>query len=344
MLPALRMLAAVVMTATLPVLGPVAPASAQLADPGPEPADEIQQVVVISLDGLNPDALARLGETGTPELHGIMERGASTLDARSAYELTVTLPNHTSMVTGRRIARATGGHGVTWNDERLVPRTVHVSAGQRVESVFTSLDAAGLDSALFSTKAKFSLWQRSWPDALGRVELRPGRDRTIARLAARDLLYADRALTFVHLGGTDEVGHELRWMSRPYLKAVREADRLVGGVLAAIEEAGETDETLVVVTSDHGGDPGTRHHSNPALYADYRVPFLVSGPGVLAGTDLYALNPAYRDPGRKRPSYVAKLQPIRNGAVANLVTDVLGLPAVPGSQVNPSQDLDVLVP
>jgi len=59
------------------------------------------------------------------------------------------------------------------------------------------------------------------------------------------------------------------------------------------------------------------------------------------GADLYDLNTDYRDPRQGRPTYAKARQPIRNGTVANLVTDVLGLPAVAESQVDALQDLDV---
>ncbi len=144
----------------------------------------------------------------------------------------------------------------------------------------------------------------------------------------RDIIDDDRAFTFVHLGHTDVVGHASGWMSPAYLDAVRAADGYVGRILDAIASAGETGETLVVVTADHGGRGRT--HSDAAVYDDYRIPFLVVGPDVPAGTDLYDLNPAYRDPGTGRPTYLQKKQPIRNGAVANLATDVLGIAAVPG--------------
>ena len=155
---------------------------------------------MISLDGLNPTALTRLGKRGTPVLHRMMRRGASTLNARTAYEMTVTLPNHTSMVTGRRIAAADGGHGVTWNDDRLTPRTVQAAAGGPVESVFTVVHDAGRQTALFASKTKFSLWQRSWPLALDQyaVELD---NRRLTNAVRRDVRVNDRALTFVHLSG-----------------------------------------------------------------------------------------------------------------------------------------------
>jgi hypothetical protein len=63
---------------------------------------------------------------------------------------------------------------------------------------------------------------------------------------------------------------------------------------------------------------------------------------VPAGVDLYDINPTYADPGRRRPGYAAARQPVRNGDVGNLVLDVLGLPAIPGSELDRAQDLEVL--
>ncbi len=340
----LRILSAALAALLAGVLAPVlagAPATARAdgTGPGPDPTPTVTQVVVISLDGLTPRALTRLGAAGTPVLHRMMRDGAWTLNARTAYELTVTLPNHTSMVTGRQVARAAGGHGVTWNDDRRVPATVQSAAGGPVESVFSTVHATGRETALFATKTKFSLWRRSWPEAVDRYEIRNDADRVLTRSVRRDVIDDDRAFTFVHLGHTDVVGHVRGWMSPMYLDAVRAADAYVGRILDAIASAGETGETLVIVTADHGGRGRT--HANPAAYDDYRIPFLVVGPGVPAGTDLYDLNPAYRDPGLGRPTYLQRKQPIRNGVVANLATDVLGIPAVRGSQVDALQDLDV---
>ena len=39
--------------------------------------------------------------------------------------------------------------------------------------------------------------------------------------------------------------------------------------------------------------------------------------------------------------YGADPQPVRNGDVANLVLDVLGLPAIPDSELDADQDLEV---
>ncbi len=215
------------------------------------PSEAISQVVVVSIDGLNPQAIGRLGARRTPVLHEMIGEGASTLQARSAYELTLTLPNHTSMVTGRRIDAEDDGHGVTWNDDRRQPATVQAAADEPVESVFTALRSAGLRSAVFASKSKFTLWERSWPRAVNRMLIRVD-NRALTRAVSRDLRATDRALTFVHLSGPDGAGHDSGWFSRDYLQAVRSADRNLGRILRTIDRAGEAERTLVIVTADHG--------------------------------------------------------------------------------------------
>ena len=67
-----------------------APAQVPSGDPLPSTSrvsadNAIDSVVAISVDGLNTDALAKLGTTRTPHLHDLMESGASTLNARTEH-------------------------------------------------------------------------------------------------------------------------------------------------------------------------------------------------------------------------------------------------------------------
>ncbi len=294
------------------------------------------RVLAISVDGLNPRALGVLGKARAPYLHRLFREGAGTRNARSQVELTVTLPNHTSMVTGRRIDAARGGHGVTWNED--VPgTTVDGAAGSDVASVFEVVHEGGGSTAVFATKTKFSLFERSWPAAIDRTVIREERDRSVVRAVRRDLVDRQRAFTFLHLGLADATGHARRWMRGAYLDAVATLDALVGSILRTVERHPSLRSLVVVLTADHGGVPGTRRHDDPTRLANYRVPFVVWGPGVDHG-DLYAMNPTFADPGRRRVRF-AGTQPIRNGDLANLVTDLLGLGPVAGSRWNTGQSL-----
>jgi hypothetical protein len=301
---------------------------AQLADS--------ESVLAISIDGMSVAAVRKLGRKQLPNLYKFMKAGASTMNARTEREMTVTLPNHTGMVTGRRIEAATGGHGVTWNDDRLTPNTVQEAAGHDVASVFTAVDAAGGSTALFAAKTKFTLWQRSWPDAIDRTTIDDDNSALADALIAD--LGEDRDFRFLHLSPPDVAGHSYGWMSKPYLRAVRKADALVGRVVAAVNsdpvrKAG----TTILLTSDHGGHGPS--HDNPRLLDDYRIVFMARGSAVDKGVDLYAINPTYKDPGTRRTTYGMRRPPVRNGMVANLALDLLDLPPVADSELDVLQDL-----
>jgi predicted AlkP superfamily pyrophosphatase or phosphodiesterase len=325
--------------------------SSRLADASDPPAtaarakEGVEHVVAISVDGLNPDAIRALGRSGAPALHRLVDQGAGTLNARTERELTRTLPNHTGMVTGRPIL-GPDGHGVTVNEDN--GSTVHASAGRYVASVFDVVHDHGGSTALYSSKDKLDLLDRSWNATHGsrdRVGADDGRDKidrywldterdNVSRLVAR-LGRAPDDLSFVHLAEPDAAGHASGFMSPAYLGAVRAADRQIRRVLSAVSAERLRDRVAVVLTADHGGLGGS--HSDATRAADYTVPFIVWGPGVAPGADLYALNDGGRErPGRARPSYDGS-QPIRNGEVANVVTGLLGLPDVPGSALGRRQ-------
>ena len=139
-----------------------------------------ESVLAISIDGLDASAaVRRLGVQAAAEpLRAGTRAGASTLNARTERELTITLPNHTGMVTGRRIDAASGGHGVTWNDDRRRPTTVQQAAGHDGR-VGLQRGERGRRLRPRSSPARPSsrLWKRSWPDAIDRSIDQAGQPR-----------------------------------------------------------------------------------------------------------------------------------------------------------------------
>jgi hypothetical protein len=301
----------------------------------------VNQVLAISIDGLNPRAIGTLGGSGAPAFHRLMREGAWTFNARTERESTQTLPNHTGMLTGRRVDEKRGGHGVDFNTDN--GKTVHQAAGHYVASVFDVVHDRGGRTAMFTAKKKFRFYSRTWnthgaADRVGkddgrkkidRVTIDANNTRLVGELNA-ELRTKPRQFTFLHISLPDVVGHRDGFMGEEYLAAVRETDQLLGSVLSTIAARPALKRhLLVILTADHGGDGNS--HSDPSQLQNMRVPFMVWGPGVAAGRNLHSLNADFRSPAGTRPTYAGK-QPIRNGDVANLATDVLDLPRVPGSE------------
>lgn len=71
-----------------------------------------------------------------------------------------------------------------------------------------------------------------------------------------------------------------------YLGMIAQVDEAVGRVLAALDELGLAENTLVIYTSDHGGNEGSHRMMDKhyVMYDDVvRVPLVMRGPGVAAG-------------------------------------------------------------
>ncbi|MEM1043545.1 MAG: alkaline phosphatase family protein [Bacteroidota bacterium] len=314
----------------------------------------VQYVIHVSVDGLRPDAVTRqLGSL--PAFSRLRAQGAFTDNARTDATFSNTLPNHTAQLTGRGVS-GPDGHGWTTNTLPAPTATLHSNRGAYVASAFDVAHDHGLRTGLYASKPKFVLYERSYgaehgaPDTTGPDDGRAKIDtfvvdpdtkdlvaRFVAGMQAEPLHYA-----FVHLRDPDAAGHLWGWRLwgwHPYMKAVRYADGHIGTILdAVLADPRLAGRTAVIVTSDHGGSGHSHLKDNPEHYT---VPFYVWGPGVPAG-DLYDLNPETReDPGEDRPGFGAEVQPIRNGAVANLALGLLGLPPVPGSTINTERKLRV---
>lgn len=315
----------------------------------------VAHVIHVSVDGLRPDAITTLGPTNLPNFYRLRTQGAFTDNARNDYDITVTLPNHTTQLTGRGVLGA-AGHAWTSNSDPAPGQTLASNKGAYIAGVFDVAHDHGLRTAEYASKSKFSLFANSWdatngaPDLTGidngrnKIDVYLNMSSTSNLVDALVAVQATQACdyVFLHLADPDAVGHASGWDVTPgsaYCNAVIAMDRLLGRLFTLVDSnALFRAKTLMIVTADHGG-LGT-DHSNPAVREDYTIPFYVWGPGVSAGADLYALNVAARlDPAAGRPLYTDPVQPVRNGECANLTLNVLGLAPVPGATLNAAQDL-----
>jgi arylsulfatase A-like enzyme len=95
-----------------------------------------------------------------------------------------------------------------------------------------------------------------------------------------------RPLDWANPGGASLTCEELATMTAGYYGMVAQLDHAIGRVLAVLDERGLADDTLVIVTTDHGEFLGEHQmiFKGPFGYDSLlRVPLVVRGPGVEQG-------------------------------------------------------------
>ena len=227
-------------------------------------------VVLISIDGLRPDAI---GTFTTPTLERLMLEGSFTLTA-STITPSKTLPSHTSMLTGQPPER----HGVLWNN--VVSADADII---ELPNVFGLARSRGYRTAAFFSKAKFQPLQQpgtlDYSQAPGGWFGRWSSARTAADVS-KHLSTARPNLLFVHLSDPDRAGHSSGWMSAAYGRAVTATDSAISQLLTAADRSFGKENYTVIVTADHGGHDFD-HGSADAL--DVTIPWIAWGRGVKAG-------------------------------------------------------------
>ena len=89
-----------------------------------EETQKAEYVIMISCDGLRPDAVEFLGPKWAPNFYRLINEGAHTHNARTDFDYTITLPNHTCMLTGRGVIGETG-HAWTENNNPKIGQMIH---------------------------------------------------------------------------------------------------------------------------------------------------------------------------------------------------------------------------
>jgi predicted AlkP superfamily pyrophosphatase or phosphodiesterase len=257
------------------------PVVASAADSTATPVARVSKhVVIVSIDGLRPDAIAAYG---AKNLQRLMREGSYTLQAQTILP-SKTLPSHTSMLTGVDVE----DHGINWNSDQTDDHG-HVD----VPTIFALAKQAGYTTAAFFSKTKFH--HLEVPASLDHVRSPQGGlltsrftwERTVGMVEDYLEHTADAPnLMFVHIGEPDYAGHLFGWMSQIYGVAVRQADQAIGEILDEANDRFGAGNFTIIVTADHGGH-GRNHGSEDAR--DTTIPWIVWGQGVQQAAALPAV-------------------------------------------------------
>lgn len=220
----------------------------------------IKHVIIITYDGMRADAVEAAPMTN---LLAMMQAGAYSLTART-INYAVTLPAHASMLSGMCQSK----HGVGWDV------TTYYKGYSKGVDIYDLAHAAGLKTVMIVNKEK--LRQLAEPETTDVFKLVYGVEATIMN-AAIEQISLGFDLMFIHFGSPDNRGHKYGWMSNAQLKALRDGDATLATLLAALDQYGIRDSTLIIVTADHGGHDTS--HVGDRLY-DLQIPWVIYGPGV----------------------------------------------------------------
>jgi arylsulfatase A-like enzyme len=236
------------------------------------PIPQIRKIVIISVDGLRPDLMMR---ADTPNIHDLINSGSFSLWAQTTAE-SVTLPSHTSMLTGVPPIK----HTLQWNEDLPLTHPVYPA----FPTIFELAKQAGYTTAMAAGKAKFINLAKpgtlDWVSVPGSTKIE---DDAVALAATQMILVHQPDLLFVHLPSVDNVGHLYGWATSQQLEAIHGADAAIGMILWALDQMHLRASTFILVTSDHGG-AGKSH--GPDDVRSRCIPWVAAGPGIRHGLDL----------------------------------------------------------
>lgn len=251
-------------------------------------APRAEHVFIVSIDGGKPAVIA---ESEAPTLKRIAAEGAVTWQASTIFP-SITLPSHTSMLTGVGPEK----HRIDWNNFTPIKGLV------KVPTVFSLLHDAdpAAESGMFVGKVKFRhLWLKNSVSIFdfggpqtdapipGSPEIEKDKkpSQLVAKQASAWIKEHKPRLAFIHFPDVDSAGHKSGWGSPEQKEAIKVTDQALWQVWQAIKDAGIADSSVLLISADHGGHDKTHGLNIPD---DMLIPWVAWGKGVKKGFTITA--------------------------------------------------------
>ncbi len=207
----------------------------------------VENVFIIGIDGAGRSVL-------NAECPNITEFRKSAVLAANTYTV---VPSISAECWGSMFTSVLPEqHGYTNDNIAVVPHTL--------DDQYPSLFRVIKEKLPQWKIASFSSWK---PINVGIVEDLPGvvkcseKDDEVADAAAEYIRTTDGPMAFyIHLDDLDHIGHQLDYFTPEYMKVWPKVDRNVGKLLDAIKQSGKLDNSLILITTDHGGGAIPKSH------------------------------------------------------------------------------------
>lgn len=236
----------------------------------------VKHVIVIALDGWGAYSVPK---ANMPNVKSLMEKGAYTLESRSIHPSS-SAPNWAAMFMG--VGPELHGY-TTWGSQTPdVPSRVLNKNG-----IFPTVFQVVRDTRPEAEIGVFSEWIgiKYLVDTLSLSVYKNMPDYNEYPTALRDsavkyIKEKHPTLAAFCFDNPDHIGHQAGHDTPAYYKKLEELDGYVGQIVQAVKDAGMYEETIFIVTADHGGIK--KNHGGWTLQ-EMQIPFIICGKGVKAG-------------------------------------------------------------
>lgn len=263
-LPETLLIKSLLMTIILCSLG-----SCAIKEQGKSP--KVKHVVVIGFDGLSPNGLEK---ASIPTFDKIISEGASSMHARAVLP-TSSSTNWASMIMGAGPEQ----HGITsnsWEKNNFVLPTIVQNEDFLFPTIFQLIDDQ-MENAEIGAIYHWTGFGRLFEKGAVDYDISPDSEDETAALASAYIKEKKPTFTFIHFDHVDHGGHEYGHGSPEYYESVEKADKMLAEVMEAIKTSGMVDETLIIISADHGGLG--KGHGGESIQ-EIEIPFIVWGKSV----------------------------------------------------------------
>lgn len=208
----------------------------------------LNNVVIISIDALHPDAVTR---ENAPNIFNTAKGGIIKLNGKSTNP-PKTLVSHSAMFTGLRPEDG-GRKSNAWHkgDPTVEGRTI-----------FHLAKDMGYHTGYIYSKGKLAYLVNEAEDDTAFSKEYPI-DKTVEYVNMQN-----KNFMFLHISGLDNTGPEYGWMSKEYIEDFQFIDEELKPLLDKVQQTGKY---LLVITSDHAGHEKLHGCDHPD---DYKLPFI----------------------------------------------------------------------
>ena len=247
-----------------------------------------KHVVFIGIDGWAAEAVRQAPAQDLPNIHSLMDNGSWTLSKRSVMPSASAI-NWASIMNGlptemHGFDKWNSTHGTipstSDNGHGIPPTLFTILREQHPQAVTGSLfDWTGIGAVSDTLAMSWHYYTKTYTstdDVIIPVE-------DYASIATGYIKENKPEFFFLYFGTLDEAGHVHGWYSEEYMERQRILDAAVGQVIQAIKEAGIYDDTVIVMSADHGGT--NKDHGKFTLL-EMETPLIVCGKGIKKGYEI----------------------------------------------------------